>query len=292
MSRHIAVPSPHLDTLEIGGPPPLLDSIAGLHRLTLPVQPHVYTPIVYDRDEGVFFAAEDPPARRYLVPAPIELARMEVEEHHGFVRVAELIGVEGIGCFSQPGVVDTFVANLGYHLAHGLEADIVWDNWRLGGSEWFHEQQAELRVALAEAARHTEPAAALEALTDLTQEYFHPGLDIQYRANAQLAMAVPANPLQQLWLEVIARVIDSSLAPRVCEHCGYPFAPRREGQRYCPDTRCADNAAKARRKRDPVYRAWEREYQRMYRRMRRGRLDEAGWETWKRDHPSPKRRER
>jgi hypothetical protein len=64
--------------------------------------------------------------------------------------------------------------------------------------------------------------------------------------------------------------------PRRCELCTTPFPPSRSDQRYC-GSKCADRAFRLGYDKTK----YRKEYQKMYRRHRRGTITEAEWIAWK-----------
>jgi hypothetical protein len=93
----------------------------------------------------------------------------------------------------------------------------------------------------------------------------------------------PGHALARSWLELIHLLRTQRLRPARCEHCGQLFPPRRDGQKYCPGTSCARDHYRG-------YNQTEhrREYQKMYKRYRRGAITLNEWDAWRDANPDPR----
>lgn len=107
-------------------------------------------------------------------------------------------------------------------------------------------------------------------------------LRVYYDESAHRLVEKPAGLFAYAWFELLAEI--DRLLPLHCEHCGLPFLPNRDGQRYCPGTGCYEAAYQSQYARHPH----RREYQRMYKRYRRGTITEQEWQRWREENPEPR----
>jgi hypothetical protein len=95
----------------------------------------------------------------------------------------------------------------------------------------------------------------------------------------------PSHVVARSWIELLHVLQTRRIRPVVCEHCGQLFPPRRNGQRFCPGTSCRADAYRPYEQSD-----YRREYQRMYKRYRRGSITVDEWDAWVAANPGPTER--
>jgi hypothetical protein len=92
---------------------------------------------------------------------------------------------------------------------------------------------------------------------------------------------VPVTMFARSYLELVD-LVGRGLRPVRCEYCRQWFPPRRAGQRYCPGTSCRTEAY-AWYEKDPH----RREYQRLYKKFKRGTITQDEWDRWRDENPGP-----
>lgn len=92
----------------------------------------------------------------------------------------------------------------------------------------------------------------------------------------------PRTIISRSYLELLD-LVERGLKPSTCDYCGMLFPPRRAGQRYCPGTSCGTDGYFAQYEKTP----YRREYQRQYKRFKRGTITQDDWDGWRDAHPGP-----
>ncbi len=88
----------------------------------------------------------------------------------------------------------------------------------------------------------------------------HPSLGI---------VEAPAHIFARAWIELYDVLLAGGV-PKLCPRCSTPFIGKRKGQKYC-DRKCQDQRSRSEH---------QREYDRMYKRMRRGSITREEFAKW------------
>lgn len=138
-------------------------------------------------------------------------------------------------------------------------------------------------------AEHQRLTRAWEMATDeddpkqaLTRELFKAFFQQPYPYELEFAVTIRSGKIVERPRHILARsafeLMDSlaNRIPKRCELCTTPFPPNRSDQRYCTD-QCARKAYRLGYDKTP----YRQEYQKMYRRYKRGTITETDWLAWK-----------
>jgi hypothetical protein len=159
---------------------------------------------------------------------------------------------------------------------------------------WTHEATAQafksdiagIRLAWTAAAdpdRSLEDVALLAFLETAPPARALPMSLVPHQGNL---VASPAHALARSWMELAHLLRTQRLRPARCGHCRQLFPPKRDGQQYCPGTSCARDHYRAYNQNEH-----RREYQKMYKRYRRGAISRDEWDAWRDANPDPRQAE-
>ncbi len=128
----------------------------------------------------------------------------------------------------------------------------------------------------------TEGSLSFITGAGLEVDAFAIDLEIESHDGAVLVYEKPRHIFARAWFELLDAG-SAGLRPRACAHCGRPFAPKREGQSYCPGFNCRDLAYRKRYDKTP----YRREYLRKYRQLKREKITIEEWDNWREANPGP-----